>query len=98
MPDYRQLGVISGLPYISSGAVSSSLTGSLIVAQYDSTMQGQAQAAAAQGMALRYVGSLDLIHRKCRVELKVSVAHSAYHGITQCPVTVAEWASGFRCV
>lgn len=44
--------------------------------QYDSTMQGQAQAAAAQGMALRYVGSLDLIHRKCRVELKqVPLAH-----------------------
>ncbi len=57
-------------------------------------MQGQAQAAAAQGMALRYVGSLDLIHRKCRVELKVSAAYSAYHGIMQNPVTVAEWATG----
>ncbi len=40
--------------------------------QYDSDMQGQAQAAAAQGMALRYVGSLDLVHRKCTVELKVT--------------------------
>ncbi len=66
-----------------------SLTGSPDVVQYDSTMQGQAQAAAAQGMALRYVGSLDLINRKCRVELKASVAHSAYHGIMQSPVTVA---------
>lgn len=34
-------------------------------------MQRQAQAAAAQGMALRYVGSLDFIKRKCTVELKV---------------------------
>jgi hypothetical protein len=75
-----------------------SLTGCLDVVQYDSTMQGQAQAAAAQGMALRYVGSLDLINRKCRVELKVSLAHSACHGIMQCQVTVAEWASGCRCV
>ena len=41
--------------------------------QYDSAMQGQAQAAAAQGMALRYVGTLDLINRKCAVELKVSL-------------------------
>ena len=39
--------------------------------QYDSAMQGQAQAAAAQGMALRYVGSLDLVKRRCSVELKV---------------------------
>ena len=75
-----------------------SLTGSLVVVQYDSAMQGQAQAAAAQGMALRYVGSLDLINRKCRVELKVSVAHCACHGIMQYAVTVAEWASGCRCV
>lgn len=40
--------------------------------QYDSTMQGQAQAAAAQGMALRYVGSLDFVKRECTVELKVT--------------------------
>jgi len=66
--------------------------------QYDSTMQGQAQAAAAQGMALRYVGSLDLINRKCRVELKVSVAYSAYQSIMQCPVSVAEWATWCRWV
>lgn len=44
--------------------------------QYDSTMQGQAQAAAAQGMALRYVGSLDFVKRECTVELKqVPLAH-----------------------
>lgn len=71
-----------------------SLTGSRVVVQYDSAMQGQAQAAAAQGMALRYVGSLDLINRKCRVELKVSLAHSACHGIMHCPVTVANWLLG----
>ena len=41
------------------------------VLQYDSAMQGQAQAAAAQGMALRFVGSLDFVERKCTVELKV---------------------------
>ena len=35
-------------------------------------MQGQAQAAAAQGMALCYVGRLDFVKRKCTVELKVS--------------------------
>ena len=45
--------------------------------QYDSAMQGQAQAAAAQGMALRYVGSLDLVKRRCSVELKV--VQSAVH-------------------
>lgn len=44
--------------------------------KYDSAMQGQAQAAAAQGMALRYVGSLDLVKRSCSVELKqVPLAH-----------------------
>ena len=41
------------------------------VLQYDSAMQGQAQAAAAKGMALRYVGSLDFVNMKCTVELKV---------------------------
>lgn len=35
-------------------------------------MQGQAQAAAAAGMALRYVGSLDLVNRTCSVTLKVT--------------------------
>ena len=39
--------------------------------QFDGPMQGQAQAAAAAGMVLRYVGSLDLVHRKCSVALKV---------------------------
>ena len=39
--------------------------------QYDAAMQSQAQAAAAQGMALRYVGSLDFTELKCTVELKV---------------------------
>ena len=39
--------------------------------QYDTAMQGQAQAAAAQGMALRYVGSLNFTEMKCTVELKV---------------------------
>lgn len=40
--------------------------------QYDTAMQSQAQAAAAQGMALRYVGSLDFTEMKCTVELKVN--------------------------
>lgn len=47
--------------------------------QFDGTMQGQAQAAAASGMALRYVGSLDLVNRKCSVALKVSQQLS-WHG------------------
>lgn len=56
------------------------------VVQYDSAMQGQAQAAAAQGMALRYVGSLDFVKMKCTVELKVTPysMHSAVAAFFSC--------------
>ena len=47
-------------------------------------MQGQAQEAAAQGMALRYVGSLDLVKMTCTVELKVMP--SDIGGTEQLPV------------
>lgn len=41
--------------------------------QFDAAMQEQAQAAADAGQALRYVGSLDLVDRKCTVALKVGI-------------------------
>lgn len=56
--------------------------------QYDAAMQGQAQAAADQGMALRYVGSLDLVKMTCTVELKVMPCwrHPAAVAYVFCPL------------
>ena len=67
-------------------------------------MQGQAQEAAAQGMALRYVGSLDLVKMTCTVELKVMP--SDIGGTEQLPVYLlpvwdavcSTWFTGYGVV